>query len=187
MTLAFVAALHVAGWLWVGTPRPGAMAERTPNPRPIAIEWVTAPAAALRPPSAAAKRADRQRPRTATRTAQTQGTASPQPAQPVAAPLLQPDAAPMAVQDGASNRPPDGQRAVDGVGAPRFRYGGNAERAAAQAGSAGPAEQRIAEDELKRRTASAGKTDCRTAHADMGLLALPMLAYDALGDSKCRW
>jgi hypothetical protein len=93
----------------------------------------------------------------------------------------------MGVQAGASNRLPDWQRAVDDAGAPRFRYGSNAERAAAQAGSAGPAEQRIVEDELKRRTVSAAKTDCRTAHADMGLLALPMLAYDALGDSKCRW
>lgn len=187
-TLAFVAALHVAGWLWLGTPRPSAIAERTSNPQPIAIELVTASAARLQPPSASTKPADRQRSRPDTRAVQVQRAApQPPPKQPAAAPVPQPEASPMAAQEGAAGRPPNWQSAVNDAGEARFRYGSNAERAAAQAGSARPAEQRVAEDELKRRTASAAKTDCRAAHADMGLLALPMLAYDALGDSKCRW
>jgi hypothetical protein len=84
--------------------------------------------------------------------------------------------------------PLDWTRSLESVGAARsFHYRSNAERAAAQAGAASPAEQRTTEGELKRRTAKAAKTDCRTAHASMGLLALPMLAYDALKDSTCRW
>lgn len=191
-TLAFVAALHVAGWLWLEIPRPSTVVEHSPNPRPIAIEVLTAPAAVPRPHSAAAsasaKPTDRRQRSRSTRTAQTQRTApQPLPKQPAAAPVVEREPSPTAAQAGASGRAPEWQHAIDGGGAARFRYGSNAERAAAQAGSARPAEQRVAEDELKRRTARAAKTDCRTAHADMGLLALPMLAYDALGNATCRW
>lgn len=31
------------------------------------------------------------------------------------------------------------------------------------------------------------KPDCRTAHADMGLLAVVPLAADAIRDKGCRW
>lgn len=190
-TLAFVAALHVAVWLLLGAPKLKAIAERTRSPQPIAIELLAAPAPSASPRtySARPKPADRQRPGTDTHIPQVR-KAPPHliPKQPAPAPAPDPAASPMTAPAGARSRQLGWQSAIDAVGAaPSFRFRSNAERAAAQAGSARPAEPPVAEDELKRGTASAAKTDCRTAHASMGLLALPMLAYDALGDSKCRW
>lgn len=189
-TLAFVAALHVAVWLSLGAPRLGAIAEHPRNPQPIAIELLAAPAA--RPPAqnARAMPADRRRPSASSPSALAQRT-PPQvvpPQQAAAAPASQLEAPPVTAPAGAPRSASDWLGAIDGVGADRsFRYRSNAERAAAQAGAARPIEQRTADDELTRRTAQAAKTDCRTAHANMGLLALPMLAYDALDGSTCRW
>jgi hypothetical protein len=88
----------------------------------------------------------------------------------------------------APNPPIDWQRALNNVGASRsLHYGSNAERVAEEASAAGSVQRQPAEDELTRRATKAAKADCRTAHSSMGLLALPMLAYDALGDSRCRW
>lgn len=187
MTLAFVAALHVAAWLLLGAPRLDAMAKRARSPQPIAIELLPAPSASLRAHSAPPNPTDRQRPGIGTQLAQARKTPRHlTPKQPAPAPDAA--ASPMTAPPGAPHRQLDWQSAIDSVSADRaFRYRSNAERAAVQTGTARPAEQRTAEDELKRRTASAAKLDCRTAHADMGLLALPMLAYDALDGSKCRW
>ena len=76
--------------------------------------------------------------------------------------------------------------ADDGSASRSFHYGSNAQRAVAGAGAANPAAA-PPESEFERRTAKAAKTDCRRRHADMGLLAVPMLAYDAMSDSGCRW
>jgi hypothetical protein len=41
---------------------------------------------------------------------------------------------------------------------------------------------------LARDIEKAGKADCRTAHADKGVLAAPAIAADALGkDGGCKW
>lgn len=76
--------------------------------------------------------------------------------------------------------------ADDGGVSRSFHYGSNAQRAVASAGAANPPAA-LPESEFARRTARAAKIDCRRKHADMGLLAIPMLAYEAMSDSGCRW
>lgn len=40
---------------------------------------------------------------------------------------------------------------------------------------------------MGRAIARSSRADCRDAHAGAGLLALPLLARDALLDKGCRW
>ena len=42
-------------------------------------------------------------------------------------------------------------------------------------------------DKLAKDIEKSARPDCRTAHADKGLLAVPALAADALKDNGCRW
>ncbi len=42
-------------------------------------------------------------------------------------------------------------------------------------------------DPLAKAVGSAARPDCKTAHSGAGLLALPMLAWDSVTDSGCRW
>jgi hypothetical protein len=80
----------------------------------------------------------------------------------------------------------EGIASDDGTAERPFHYGSNAQRVIAGAGAANPP-LAPPESEFERRTARAAKTDCRGKHAEMGLLAVPMLAYDAMSGSGCRW
>jgi hypothetical protein len=42
-------------------------------------------------------------------------------------------------------------------------------------------------DKLGREVSEAARRDCRNAHAHLGLLAIPMLAADAIHPSGCKW
>jgi hypothetical protein len=42
-------------------------------------------------------------------------------------------------------------------------------------------------DKLAKDIEKSAHADCRTAHADKGLLAVPALAAEALKDNGCRW
>jgi len=88
---------------------------------------------------------------------------------------------------GTLDRTVDPHSALERIGrSGASSYRSNAERAAAAAGSTHPA-LAPAQRELSREAAKAAYADCRRTHADMGLLALPMLTYETLSPSGCRW
>lgn len=94
-----------------------------------------------------------------------------------------------APEPAAVGRPIDWQRDLSNVSEPRrFQYTSPAARTAAAAGSSAqqPASA-PSESPLEKEASRAAKTDCRANYAEMGLLAIPMLARDALSQSGCRW
>ncbi|WP_164840394.1 hypothetical protein [Collimonas arenae] len=42
-------------------------------------------------------------------------------------------------------------------------------------------------EKISDKVASARRSDCRTEHAQLGLLAIPLLLKDAITDSGCKW
>ena len=102
------------------------------------------------------------------------------------APANRPSTVPEPIVAGS---PIDWQRELGRVSEPgRPQYLSSAARAAAATGSS-TQQHPSAPDEspLQKEAARAAKTDCRANYVEMGLLAIPMLARDALSQSGCRW
>ncbi len=89
----------------------------------------------------------------------------------------------------ASQAPPanlDWQADLRGIGKPPFARGGGGTRGDAAAREpVKPAQGTAAQ--LDRDISKAARGDCRNRYAGMGLLAIPMLAADAMNQSGCRW
>jgi hypothetical protein len=66
-----------------------------------------------------------------------------------------------------------------------IRYGNVPQIAAASAEGSNPQHETAAI--LTREVSKAARNDCRNAYSHMGLLAIPMLAIDAMNHSGCNW
>lgn len=186
VTLAVVAALHAFAWRLMDIPNNVTAADkRIKNRKPLIAVLISpvprhpATRAAAPRPAANTEQAPL-RPPTAPPRA-TIARATPPPSQPD-----KPSVLPNATADW--NRPPKPRPSLldDGAEERSFRYGGNADRAIAAAGSSRspPAPE---QSEFEKHAARAARADCRQAHAQMGLLALPMLARDAATGAGCHW
>ncbi|KFG94194.1 hypothetical protein GQ56_0127775 [Burkholderia paludis] len=90
----------------------------------------------------------------------------------------------------ASDAEVDWQRDLDAIGARQAVARSPAQAAVGALGtsSGGLAPRRDTVDaRLAGGMSDARRADCRQAHAGAGLLALPMLALDAVRDTGCRW
>ncbi|SMG00505.1 hypothetical protein [Burkholderia singularis] len=79
---------------------------------------------------------------------------------------------------------------LDAIGSPRRVAPSVAAAAvgALGASSGAPAPRNdTAASRLTHQISEAARADCRRAHAQMGLLAIPALALDALRDTGCKW
>ena len=66
-----------------------------------------------------------------------------------------------------------------------IRYGNAPQIAAASSEGSSPRRETAAT--LTREVSKAARNDCRNAYSHMGLLAIPMLAIDAMNHSGCKW
>ncbi|NTZ06940.1 hypothetical protein [Burkholderia metallica] len=84
----------------------------------------------------------------------------------------------------------DWRRDLDAIGAPQRAARSPAQAAVgalgASSGGALP-RRRTVDAKLADGMSGARRADCRNAYAGAGLLALPMLALDAVRDTGCRW
>ncbi len=76
---------------------------------------------------------------------------------------------------------------LNALTAPRAPFPGNTLGAAAASSATATRPKHTAEATLTREMAKAARSDCRNAYANMGLLAAPMLAVDAIRRSGCKW
>lgn len=188
-TLILVIALHGLFWRLLDTPEQATAIRHTQPDHQTLVVSMIAPSHPRAAPKMAAGGHAAETGQSSQRPPQPRRTAPPKPARVSPSTTDYIDEPPPSAPSAATGPALDGQRTQGDPGAVRsYRYGSNAERATAamSAGSAvlSPAP---AQGEFERQTARAAKADCRKAHASMGLLALPMLAYDALNDSGCRW
>ncbi len=94
----------------------------------------------------------------------------------------QPDSVPIPEVDWGRDLATIGARRTTGRGSVAATVG------ALGASSALPAARRDTVDErLASGVSNARRADCRHAHSGAGLLALPMLALDAVRDTGCKW
>jgi hypothetical protein len=200
LALVIVAAIHLLVWrLVVQFPGPRAVdanGVKMPH-RPLVVTWLPE----ARPPTVQSPGRDSARPVGAQ---PPQASPAVRPGAPRAAPKAgnPPARLPLADTHAIRATPPstepepvaaggplDWQRDLSRVREPRrFQYASPAARAAAAAGSSVQQQASApSASALETEAARAAKTDCRTNYADMGLLAIPMLARDALSRSGCRW
>jgi hypothetical protein len=66
-----------------------------------------------------------------------------------------------------------------------IRYGNVPQIAVASSEGSSPQHETAAT--LTREVSKAARNDCRNAYSHMGLLAIPMLAIDAMNHSGCKW
>ncbi|KAA0084040.1 hypothetical protein [Trinickia soli] len=187
-TLILVSSLHALAWWLLNTPKQETDIRHTqPGRQPLVVSLIAPLRPIMAPKATNARAAENRRP--LQRPAQPVRTAPPRPARLPPSATDHFDEPPHSATSAAVAPTVNWQSARGEIGTARsYRYGSNAERATAAMG-AGSASLPPAptQSEFERQTAKAAKADCREAHANMGLLALPMLAYDALDDSGCRW
>lgn len=78
---------------------------------------------------------------------------------------------------------------LNALAAPSAPFAGNrlGTEEAASSATAGVRPKHTVEGTLAREMAKAARSDCRNAYANMGLLAVPMLAVDAVRRTGCKW
>ncbi len=201
LALVTVAAIHLFAWRWVMEhPRSHTFepSGATVPDRPLIVALL--PQARPLTPQPPEPRSLRLFDRHTARTAPAEPRSAPPPRARAAAKKGNPPAASASIHsraDGPSAAPEsvapatrtDWQRDLSSVGKPRrFQYTSPAARAAVAAGASIQQQANAAsESPLEKEAARAAKIDCRANYAEMGLLALPMLARDALSRSGCRW
>lgn len=101
--------------------------------------------------------------------------------------ILPPDPAALDLSDAQTSKPLVLDGAALNQAAKQTGHSGMGVRAMAQAAGV-PLNSKAAPDQaLGENVRQAARGDCRTAHSDKGLLAIPMLLWDAATEKGCRW
>lgn len=175
--LGIVLLLHLLLLIAIGNVGPEPLAQRDTAGNSTAIVMLALPA----PPSSRAAVVPAPHPR-ARRTPRSVPHKAAAPRSSVVQTVPAAPALPSASAPAVSDSPIDVEAAIKSAGRMRFED----DRAVAQIGKQQRPNKTL-DEKFGQQVAKSARADCKTAHADVGLLAPLFMARDALRDNGCKW